>query len=222
MWKVLRLLSLLPLALAIPALAQEWNLGIATGPFVFGNFARRTQFITNGDVAVTTHSTLSAATRAGLAVDFGHEINSSYGWRLEATFTEAPQRLKGSGGSGVNLDAGQLKVTTVALPLVVNLNRNGAFRFSLFGGPAYAMYHINDSTRIGAPARTFEGSRNSWGIAGGAGVAWWLTDRLAAEGRIEDIVTQSPFKKSDFGGSGSVQILKPQNVHTTVGIRYRF
>ena len=67
------------------------------------------------------------------------------------------------------------------------------------------------------------GTRGRWGAVGGGGVAWWLGPRFAIEGEADDIVTASPFRRSDFAtGLGSLKIPKTHNVHTTVGIRYRF
>lgn len=224
MWKPLRPLPLAVLVLlALPAAAQSWSFGLGAGPFIFGKFLQRTQHISNGETSVTTTSTLSAATRAGFAMDIGHDVGSRWGWRAEATYVEAPLRLKpSSGGGGVNIDAGRLRVTTLVVPLVLNFNTHGAFRFDLFGGPAYAMYTLHSSSSTTASAQPFEGTRNRWGFAAGGGIDWWVTDRFAAEGRIEDTVTGSPVERSDVSSPGSVHILKPQNVHTTVGIRYRF
>ena len=53
--------------------------------------------------------------------------------------------------------------------------------------------------------------------------AWWWSRRFGVEGEVSDLVTSSPFRREDLGTSGKgVSILRPQNVHTTVGIRYRF
>lgn len=223
MWKVLRLVPFSLLAVAVPAAAQSWSFGIASGPFVYGKFIKRTQAVTNGETTVITHTALSAKTRPGLGVDLGRDFNDWLGLRVEGAWTEGPLRLKAThGDSGVNLTAGQLRVTTLAAPLVLTLNRHGAVRFQLFGGPAYAMYDINQRAGIPTSAQTFEGVRNRWGFAGGAAVDWWWSERFAAEGRIQDIVTSSPFERSDIRGPGSVDILRPHNVHTTLGIRYRF
>ena len=53
---------------------------------------------------------------------------------------------------------------------------------------------------------------------------WWLSNRFAVEGEVDDIVTASPFRRSDFPALnfGGVKIPKTHNVHTTAGIRYRF
>lgn len=220
MWKVLRVLPFALLACAVPASAQNWSVGVGTGPFIFGKFLRRTQTITNGETSVTTTSTLSAATRAGLSLDVGRDFNDWLGLRVEGTWTEAPMRLKrASGDSGVNIDAGRMGVTTLAAPFVISLNRKGAIRFQLFGGPAYAMYDMKEENGV---RPVFVGTRSRWGVVGGAAVQWWLSDRFAAEGRVQDIVTSSPIERTDVSGPGGVRTLKPQNVHTTVGIRYRF
>jgi hypothetical protein len=223
MWKVFRLAPVALLAAALPAAAQSWSLGLGTGPFIFGKFARRTQTLTNGETTATTSSTLSAATRAGLSADIGRDFNGWLGLRVGASWTEAPMRLKSTtGDNGVNIDAGKMRITTFTAPFVVSLNRHGAFRFDLLGGPAYAMYEIRRTTDTGASAPAFEGTRGRWGFVGGAAVNWWFSDRFAAEGKIEDIVTSSPFEKTDFASTTGLRILRPQNVHTTVGLRLRF
>jgi hypothetical protein len=53
-------------------------------------------------------------------------------------------------------------------------------------------------------------------------VAWWVSDRFAVEGNISDIVTSSPFDREDFPDVPGFDIPRPHNVHTTVGVRWRF
>lgn len=43
-------------------------------------------------------------------------------------------KVKSGDDSGISFDAGHANVTTFALPLVVRLNRHGAFRFHLAAG----------------------------------------------------------------------------------------
>jgi hypothetical protein len=112
-------------------------------------------------------------------------------------------------------------VTTASVPIVIRFNQRGTFRFHVMGGPAYAMYDI---TRV-TPAQStgaFQGTRSQWGGAAGGGVGWWFSDRFAVEGQIVDIITSSPFHREELGASEGIKIPKPQNVHTTVGVRVRF
>jgi hypothetical protein len=84
------------------------------------------------------------------------------------------------------------------------------------------MYDVTQTTSAGSSS-LFDGSRSRWGVVGGAELAWWWSDRFAVEGGVQDIVTSSPFERTDFRGiTGGVKTLRPQNVHTTVGLRYRF
>ena len=100
---------------------------------------------------------------------------------------------------------------------------SGALRFHIMGGPAYAMYHVNRNT--GAPSNIglFQGTRNRTGWAAGGGVSWWLGDRLAIEGNVTDVVTKSPVERSDLPPTATgFELPKTRNVHTTLGVRYRF
>ncbi len=222
MRKSLRIAPLLLLA-ALPLQAQDWSFGAGIGPFVFGRFVDRKFLAGTETGTVETHTSLSATTRPGLSADFEHGVNSWLGVRLEGTFTHAPLRVRSTtSNSGVNLDAGNIDVTTLMLPLVVHLNRRGAFRFHLMGGPAYALYRIHRRTGS-ASLPIFSGSRGRFGAAAGAGLDWWWSDRFAVEGQITDIVTTSPFQRSDLPATTTgVHIPRPENVHTTVGLRYRF
>ena len=203
--------------------AETWSLGVATGPFVFGRFAERTITIGNGTETGTTKSQLSAATRAGVVVDIERSLGDRFAVRLEGTWTQAPLRLKGSSGQGVNIDAGRVNVTAFAAPLIFRINPHGAFRFELMGGPAYALYDVHRRTGGGVSTPLFEGTRGRWGGAAGVGVAWWWRQSFAVEGRVQDIATSSPFRETDITPSGQgVHIPKSQNGHTTIGIRYRF
>src|ERR1043166_5005980 len=216
-------LPFLPAPLPAPAAsAQNWSLGVGTGPFVFGRFVERTSTIGTEQGSTTTTSRLSAATRPGIEADVERDFGRWLGVRLGASWTYAPLQIKASGGGGVTTEAGHIGVTTVVLPLVVNLNR-GSFRFHLMGGPAYALYHGNARGGGGTGFPIFSGTRGRAGWTAGGGVAWWWSNRFGVEGEISDIVTSSPFRVEDIASTGKgVKILRPQNVHTTVGIRYRF
>lgn len=218
-----RLLSALPVALFCthPLLAQDWSLGVSTGPFVFGHFAERKIRVGTEIGSSVTTITTSAATRPGLSVDLEHVLTPALSVRLGGTFTEAPLSVRSRrGDNSVSLDAGKIDVGTFALPLIWNINRSGAFRFHLGAGPAYALYHIRRQTG-GTPL--FEGTRPRWGAVAQGGVAFQWSHRFAVEGAISDVVTSSPLNRDDFpAGSVGLDIPRPNNIHTTVGVRYRF
>ena len=220
MTKGMPLFSLTLFLLATPLAAQNWSAGIATGPFAFGKFMERTTRIGTETGSAKTTIQLTASVRPGLAADIERSFSDRWAVRLEGTFTNNSQlKVKNKNGGGVPLDAGKLDVTTWMMPIVFNFNRHGAFRVHIFGGPAYASYDIHDT-----PGTTvFSGSRGRFGGAAGAGVQWWISDDFAAEGNVSDIVTASPLERSDFpAGTTGLTIPKPHNVHTTVGVRYRF
>ena len=215
-----RLLSILPVALFCTpcALAEGWSLGAGTGAYVFGDFAKRSLRVgTDGSSHIAT-STLSAATRPGLSVDLQRDLTPALALRFAATLVESPLATR-SGDDSVSTDAGKIDVGTFSLPLVWRINRSGALRFHLAAGPAYAAYRIR---RRAGEAQVFEGTRDRFGAVGAAGVGWQWTPRFAVDGEISDVVTASPLERSDFPPSGSVSIPKTHNVHTTVGLRYRF
>lgn len=213
---------LLSIWLSLPSAAQAgWTLGAASGPFVFGTFAERTSRVSNGSQGGSTTSRLSASTRAGGSIDLESEIKDWLGLKLEGAWTRAPLRIKSASGSGVSFDAGEMSVTSFALPAVLHLSRHGAFRFQIEAGPAYLRYRV--SPRSGGTLALFQGTRSRWGGEGGASVAWWLGPRVAVEGRAVDLLSASPFRREDLASpSAGVKIPKTHNVHTTVGIRYRF
>jgi opacity protein-like surface antigen len=203
--------------------AQDWSAGVATGPFVFGDFARRTMFIGVEGTAERQTATLSAATRAGLLVDIERSLGDRFAIRAEATFTRSPLAIKSSDGDDeFELESGDMDVGTFMLPLVVCINRNGALRFHVMGGPAYAGYRVVPRREAAGPIRVFRGTRASWGWAVGGGVAWQWSDRVAVEGQLTDITTDSPFRDEDQAGLGRFETKRTHNVHTTVGLRYRF
>jgi hypothetical protein len=205
------------------ALAADWSLGAGTGPFVFGHFVERSTRIATDAGQSTIRTRLSAATRPGGAADVERSLNDRFAVRLDASWTRAPLKVKSDGGGGISFDAGDANVTTFALPLVVRINRHGSFRFHLAAGPAYAFYTMKGRAGGGGTLPLFDGTRRRWGGMAGGGVAWWLSDRFAVEGKVSDTVTASPFRRSDFGATfGGVKIPETHNVHSTVGIRYRF
>jgi len=214
------------LAIALPTLADDWSIGVGTGPFVFGTFAERTTRLVTESGEATSRSKLSAATRPGGTADIERGFSDRFAVRLEASWTRAPMKVKGGSGSGsgVSFDAGHASITTFALPFVFTLNPHGTFRFHLEARPAYGFYEMTRRDAAGATLPLFEGTRGRWGAVAGGGVDWWLSDRFAIEGNADDVVTSSPFERSDFGGTtfGGLKIPKTHNVHTTAGIRYRF
>src|SRR5438132_893337 len=121
-------LALLLLATPLPSHADGWSLGVGTGPFVFGYFAERTSHVGNEATGGSTRTRLSAATRPGGSADVENDINEWLGLRLDAFWTRAPMKVKSSSSQGVTFDAGRASITTFALPLIINLNRHGAFR----------------------------------------------------------------------------------------------
>jgi hypothetical protein len=219
------LLILLTLMFSLPAGAQNWALSFSSGPFVFGDFAEnqtRIRPFSNGDSAFT-HS-LSAATRPGAVAGLERYWSPRLSIRLESTFTESPLAVKsGSGDDSVSLDIGDLSVTTFALPLVFRFNRGGDFRPLLFLGPAYVVYDINQKQGSGV-VPLFTGARGEAGGIGGAGLEWWWSNRFGLRAAISDIVTESPLERSDFQGPvpDTLEIKTAHNLHTTVGLAYRF
>jgi opacity protein-like surface antigen len=211
---------LLLLAAAHSAAAQDWSIGVHTGPFVFGDFVKRTMRLGNEEGSERSTDILSAATRAGAAFDIEHSFSERWAVRLETTGTRSPMSVKGTtGDDGFEIDAGDVDVGTLMLPLVFRINRGGALRFHLMGGPAYAAYRI----RTGTPSFAgFDGTRTQWGVAVGGGVAWRWSERVAVEGNLADIVTSSPFRESDFPTRQGLDIPKTHNVHTTIGLRVSF
>lgn len=210
-------------ATTIPAAAQSWSAGLGTGPFVFGDFVRRTLLTGNEGGSGEQTTRLSASTRAGLTADIERNLGDRFAIRLEGTFTRAPLAVKGSTSDGVSLDAGKITVGTFVIPLVLRLNPRGTFRFHVMGGPAYAVYDISRRSNASATLAPFTGSRARWGAAFGGGVSWQWTRTFAVEGQITDIATPSPFQRTDFPSAfGRTEIPRTHNVHTTIGLRYRF
>ena len=217
------LLLLLCSTLTLSAVAQNWSVGAGTGPFVFGDFVRRTLQIGTETGSGQQTTILSAATRAGLTVDLERNLGERFALRLEGTFSRAPLSVKGrSSSGGVALDSARISVGTFVVPLVSRLNPRGTVRFHVMGGPAYAIYTI-DRTDPTSTLSTFTGDRGRWGASLGGGVAWQWSHRFALEGQITDVSTTSPFRREDMPrGFGTIKIPRTNNVHTTGGIRYRF
>lgn len=203
--------------------AEIWSIGGGIGPFIFGHFVERTVSIRNETGTATTTSRLSAETRPGIAADVERDLTRRLAIRLEATWNRSPLRIKSrTGDQGATIESGHLNLTTFVLPLVVRINPNGALRFDVMGGPAYAFYtvHVRSS---GSALPLFAGTRARWGGAGAVGVAWWWRSNFGVEWQAQEIVTSSPFGVEDFAPvSQGIHIPKPRNGHTTVGIRYRF
>jgi opacity protein-like surface antigen len=223
-FRMRRYLPLLAVVLAssLSATAQNWSLGVHSGPFVFGDFVeRRVRPAASGEATGTVTMTLSAATRAGLAVDLERELAPRWALRLEGTFTNAPLAVKEDGDEGVALDAGEVDVSTFTLPLVFRVNPRGALRFHLMGGPAYALYRVRGTPNVSGITPLDETS-GRFGLAVGGGAAWWVRERFAVEGNLSDVVTSSPFDREDFPSGSGWSIPRPHNVHTTLGARWRF
>ena len=215
-------IALLLGAAALPATAQNWSLGVRTGAFVFGDFIERRVQPAGGDPSAEPSTlTLSAETAPGLVVDLERRLADRWAVRLEGTFTRSPLAVRDESGEEGDIRSGDLDVTTFALPLVFNINTGGAFRFHLKAGPAYAIYKFEgpeSPTGINFSGTT----RSEYGLMAGAGVTWHVSDRFGVEGSISDTSTSSPFDRDDFAAVPGLKIPRPHNVHTTVGIRYRF
>ena len=223
MKKILLVLASMVPFMTLPVTAQEWSIGGATGPFVFGKFAsRRLRAGTEQPGTEVTRVKLTAKTRPGLAADIERRFNDRFALRLEGTFTRSPLAVTQEHGDSVSLDAGHINVTTLTLPLIIQINPHGTFRFHISGGPAYAIYRIHRTFTTGAQIAPFEGSRSRFGAAGGAGIEWWWSKKFGLQGDVVDIATSSPFEKRDFVSPDSITIPRPHNVHTTIGVRYAF
>ena len=209
---------------ASAAHAESWSIGGGTGPFIFGHFVERSITLNNGSGSATTRTRLSAETRAGVEADLERDIGRRFAIRIEGTWVQAPLRIKSaSGDQGTSIDAGHLNLTTIVVPLVFHINPNGALRFNVMGGPAYAFYNVHRRDAAGTTFSFFQGTREQWGGAGAVGVEWWWMRNFGVEWQAQAIVTSSPFRTADFGTAAQgIHIPKPRNGHTTIGIRYRF
>jgi opacity protein-like surface antigen len=217
-------ITFLLLVSTLPAAAQDWSFGASTGPFVFGDFLHRKLRPSTGNGSSGTQTlTLSAATRAGLAVDLERSLGQRWAVRGEASFTRSPLTVRQSGSSGgVELNAGEMDVVTLMVPIVFRINPHGTFRFHIMGGPAAAAYHLDAPRNVSGVRPAFEGTEYKYGVAFGGGMTWWLRERFALEGAITDTITGSPVEEEQFADRSGIDIPNPHNVHTTVGIRWRF
>jgi len=214
---------LLCCSLATSLAAEDWSVAIGSGPFLFGKFAQMTLLAGTPESASRITTSLSASTRAGGLIDVEHGFSDRFAIRLESSFTKAPLSVKSGSGSGVEIGTGDISVTTITLPLVFRINPRGAFRFYLMAGPAFANYAIRRAGSAQASDFLFEGSRGRYGITGGAGLGWWFGQHVGIEGQIADIITSSPIAREEFSvATRGVSIPRPQNVHTTLALRYRF
>ena len=210
--------------IASAAHADSWSIGGGVGPFIFGHFVERSVTLHNETGSVTTRTRLSAETRAGVEADIERDISRRFAVRLEGTWVQARLRIKSaSGDQGTSIDAGHLNLTTIVVPLVFRINPNGALRFHVLAGPAYAFYNLHRRGTEGSTLSFFNGTRAQWGGAGAVGVGWWWSHNFGVEWQAQEIVTSSPFRTADFGAAAQgIHIPKPRNGHTTIGIRYRF
>lgn len=214
----------LVLALTLSLQAQEWSFGAATGPFVFGDFFERRMRPVNAEGAEEPVTmVLSAATRPGLALDFERSLGLRWAVRAEGTFTRAPLSVREEGvEDGVALDAGDLDVSTWMVPVIFRINPRGSFRFHLLAGPAIAIYRAHTRENAVGTVPLFRGTRSEWGYAFGGGASWWVSDRFAIEGNLTDTITSSPFDEENLPDVPGITIPNPHNVHTTVGLRWKF
>lgn len=223
MKKIVLSLAVVAALSAVPVQAQQWSLGAGAGPFVFDNFVERSFRVGSGEgTSSTIKTSLSAKTRPGVTVDLERQLNDTFSIRFRGTFVDSPLAVDGGASGGVAIESTKVDVTTLSVPFVFQLSRRGAIRFHVMGGPAYAMYKIrrqgNDDLQ-----GVYSGSRNRFGVMAGAGIDWWLSDRFALEGEVADVITSSPFERSDYpAGTTGLRIRRPNNVHTSGGLRYRF
>jgi len=223
MMKNLTLAAVLLLS-ALPLAAQQWSFGAAAGPFAFGDFvSRRLRPTTGGDSSGSTTLILTASTRPGVALDLERKLTHRFAVRFEGTFTRTSLATEVSGGSEpTEIEGGDLDVSTFMVPLVFRINRAGAIRFHLLAGPALAVYRAQVPSNVEGASPAFEGTQAEWGAAFGGGVGWWLSDRFAIEANITDTVTSSPFDREQFPDVPGIDIPRPQNVHSTLGVRWTF
>lgn len=224
MTRALRLLFPIVLLVTLPLGAQDWSVSAGTGPFIYGDFARRTFRLATEDGSAEHTLVLSAATRAGLAVDLERSLGERWAIRAAGTFTRSPLTVKGEDDEdGVELDNADVDIGTTALPVVFRVNPRGALRFHLFAGPALTTYHISRKAPAVAGVPVFRGTRNEWGGVAGAGLDWNVSNRFAIEGQVEGIMSKPPFRREDLAGTGGrLEIPNTKHLHTTLGVRYRF
>jgi len=211
--------------LALPAAAQDWGVIAGSGPFVFGDFAESRSRITNGVDTIELRYSLSAATRAGGVAGFERFLNDRLSLRAEFSFTQAPVAVKSSGSDedSVSVGVGDLSVTALVIPLTFRFNRGGTFRPFLAAGPAVVAYDLKPE-RATRTVPLFSGTRVRAGASLSGGVEWWISDKWILRGEATDIVSKSPINESDFRGTSTLrsEITTPNNLHTTLGIVFRF
>lgn len=223
----MRLRSALLALILLPASseAQQWAVGVASGPFVFGNFAESQARISNQLETIKVEYALSADTSAGLVVGVERFFNDRLSIRLEGTAVRAPLALKSAreDEDATRIGLGDMDGFTLALPVTFRFNRGGRFRPFLAAGPAGAAYDFKPEQNTRS-VPLFDGTRIRAGAIAGAGVEWWINNRWLIRGEVSDILTKSPLKLSDFSGPPPPQaeISTPNNIHTTVGASYRF
>ena len=212
-----------------PALAGagEWTVGASAGPFFSGRFAESQVTIVNGESTVRISRSLTAKTRAGLLLDVERRFNDRVSFRFEAGINEAPLSIStdddDTPDDGTSLEAGEMRVMTFSIPLVFRFNRAGSLRPYILAGPAYSLYDFEPNQSTGS-VPIFDGTRGRLGATAGAGLDWWLSDRLAIFAQTSDIYTRAPLNADDFEGPRprSYSIENPHNVRTSVGLRYSF
>ena len=219
-----KILLVLAIPVAVSARAENWSVGAEAGPFIFGHFVERSVTLNNGTSSATTRTVLSAETRVGIGGDIQHDFDRRFAIGLEGTWVHAPLRIKSSSGDqGTSFDAGTMNLTTLVVPFVIRINPNGAVRFHVAGGPAYAFYNLHRRAGSGTSLSFFEGTRGQWGGAGAVGAEWWWRRNFGLQWQAQYIITSSPFRADDFGAAAQgIHIPKPRNGHTAIGIRYRF
>lgn len=207
--------------------AGDWSVGVSAGPFFFGRFAESQITIVNGESIVRISRSLTAKTRAGLLLDVERSFNDRVSIRFDAAINEAPLSITtdddDTPDDGTSLEAGEMRVTTLSIPLVFRFNRAGTFRPYLLAGLSYALYDFRPE-ELSRSLPLFEGTRGRMGATVGGGLDWRLSDRLAIFGQTSDIYTKAPLSDDDFTGPRprTYSIENPHNVHTSVGLRYSF
>lgn len=213
------------LLFAIPCSAQHWGVTFGSGPFIFGSFAESRSRISNGLETKVIEHVLSASTTAGAVAGVERFYNDRVSLRAEVSFTKAPIAVKSSGDEedSVSVGVGDMSVSAFVIPVTFRFNRRGTLRPFISAGPAAVAYDVEPSTSTRS-VPLFRGTRVRAGAAASAGAEWWISNRWIIRGEVIDIVTQSPLKESDLSGAQTLQseITIPHNLHTTIGVAYRF
>lgn len=204
--------------------AQDWSFGAGAGAFAPGGFVERTLQIGTETQTTSNRLRLSASTRPGGTVDIQRDATDWLAFRLAASYASAPLAVKNNrSSSGTATDAGRIKIATLALPVVISLNRHGSFRFAVMGGPAAVRYELEQQATSTGALPLFSGSRTRIGAMAGGEVTWWLSQRFAFQANVTDTVTASPLERTDFPATTrGVRLVRPNNLSSIAGIRYRF